>query len=209
MSEHWQDKIVPASVKAKRKMVEDALRKGTPTPGNARSHTLGYRMDDWAAIEAIKNGRIDPQLVVAKMSCAACAIKIEVLCSRIITDQMIKWLCDDCIEQGFIWAKDVTRQDFYGYQVVKEFKYDTLMRRLDKSPNYKDAYHDPFDPEDRRRIIVPGPSSNSEDPFDTGNEGLRTPAVQDPGSIGGRSDVGGKSSPLAEPDKAGKDGSVS
>jgi hypothetical protein len=96
MSEHWQDKIVPASVKAKRKMVEDALRKGTPTPGNARSHTLGYRMDDWAAIEAIKNGRIDPQLVVAKMSCAACAIIAEPLNHLVGDNTRTKNLDLDC-----------------------------------------------------------------------------------------------------------------
>lgn len=206
MSMHWWEKAVPKN----KGRIEDALVKGTPRPADPRGHLLGKLKDDWDTISAVNAGRIDPQLVIVEMSCVGCAVKVKVVCSRLITDNHSRWLCEDCLDSGFRWAKDVNRQEFFHYQIVKEFPDDTLMRRLDCSPNPRGEIHDPFDPADRRRIAVPAPAVDyCKDPFDPSDGSVRTSEVCDSECLGGGSAGSGASNTGSGSSVNSPDGSVS
>jgi hypothetical protein len=138
------------------KLDKDNLDKYIPRPTRNLDHVLPYRSDDWGTIEAIKRGA-DPHMQYFKLRCLGCNIEVSAMMPGALfakEKDTLKWVCEDCLDhRGFAWASTIDHKDLVGYQVVKEFKDDTLMRRLDKSPNHKDALHDPFDPDDNRRIV--------------------------------------------------------
>jgi hypothetical protein len=137
----------------KPKITKDTLGENIPKPGRNMDHVIPYKTDDWAAIEAIKRGTVDPNMVTFDLQCVGCNVKTKAVQPRALYDPNTKWLCDNCIEDGgFAWASTLTIEKASEYQLVREYPDDSLMRRLSKSPNYKDPLHDPFDPDDNRRI---------------------------------------------------------
>jgi hypothetical protein len=195
MSIEWWAKGIPYG--NARPKIEQVLDRATPRPGRSQNHLLGYAKDDWDLVEAVKAGQVDPQLVATTMVCQGCTVKVKVLCSRLITDNHSKWLCDDCRENGFIWGSHVMPSQFHQYTLVKEFKDDTLMRRLEGGRKSYD--HDPFDPAENRRVRVSYRSETDlhKDPYDQGGEGAGGPSVPDPACGGDGPKDGGEGGPPA------------
>ncbi len=165
MSIEWWSKGIPyGKVQPK---IEQILDRATPKPGRAQNHLLGYGKDDWELIEAVREGKVDPQTTTAFYTCQGCTVKVKAVVSRVITDNASRWLCPDCLDNGFIWASHVLPSQYYQYQIVKENPDDTLMRRLDRGP--KSYERDPFDPASQRRISISVPESDlHKDPYDQG-----------------------------------------
>lgn len=148
----WQ-KVVGRSTGGK--IPIDQLNLYVPRPGHSQNHVLPYQYDDWGFIEGVKAGAMDPHLVKFELSCAACTVKVTAVQPRSLVQPDIKWLCDNCIDdKGFAWGSTVLAHQMSEYQLVKQYPDDTLLRRLDKSPNHRDPLHDPFDPDSNRRKII-------------------------------------------------------
>jgi len=104
--------------------------------------------DDWQLIaELEKFGGPGSEEMIFDMPCIACAVKHKMLIKRAYLKdvQEIKWICGSCQAGGFIWATDVPTESWIQYQVVKQYKDDTLMRHLSFSPNHREAIHKPID----------------------------------------------------------------
>lgn len=112
-----------------------------PTPGRPLEHRGGYLVDQWRTIERVQEQ--GGPLAVLDMECVACGIKTVAKVFLEILDRSIRWLCPDCRMDGFDWASQIPSDELKHYQVVKTGRFDTLMRRLDRSLNPHDAIHLP------------------------------------------------------------------
>lgn len=126
-----------------------------PVPGEALGHVTPYASDDWHLIERLQG--TDMGLARLTMRChgvigasktsegTPCRATAEAVIRMRVYDRHVKYLCDDCrFHRGFAWASTVTQDEFIQYQIVRKYEDDTLLRRLDQSPNYKEAQHTPI-----------------------------------------------------------------
>ncbi len=133
-----------------------------PKPGRVFDHKLGYAIDDWKTIELIKGGSIDPNFSRFRMTCQGCSVKCEFMQPSALYDSTLKWLCDDCIDLGgFAWGHQIQPSQWVEYQLVRTYEDDTLLRKLSKSPNYKEPQHDAFFPEENKRTQIGGTGGGS------------------------------------------------
>ena len=134
------------------------LVENVPTPGSGMGHRLSYMPstkigalgpgDDWKLLEDLEQfGGPGAEPILIEKSCIACGIAHQMIAKQALLRHAkeMKWLCGECRDDGYIWAFDLMAHDMIQYQVVKQFPDDTLMRRLDRSPNYKEAVHKPVD----------------------------------------------------------------
>lgn len=143
-NEWWRQ---PGNVPRLQKNETERLIEYVPRPGENLGHRLPYRPivgDEWREIERIQEAGGGPQVIV-ELSCVHCAVKQKFVAYRALLDQYIKWLCTDCIEDGFDWSSQVPMWEFRGYQIVKTFKDDTLIRKLRNAPNFTEGEHRPID----------------------------------------------------------------
>ena len=135
------------------KVTKDNLGSMIPRPADDKGHVIPYKVDDWDKIQGMRTGAVDMNLVEFKMGCVGCGIHVTCMVPRAFYDPEFKWLCEDCLDdRGFAWASTVAHDKMIEYQVVNQYPDDTLLRKLSKSPNYKEALHDPFDPDSNRKI---------------------------------------------------------
>jgi len=151
--EWWKDLGRTDGVPKLQKSEAERLVDLIPKPGKPLGHRLPYRPvvgDEWREIERIAEQGGGPQVVV-EMDCAACGVKQKFIAYRALLDQYIKWLCDDCLDAGFDWSSQIPMWEFKGYQIVRPFKDDTLIRKLSKAPNFKEGEHRPIEEVERTK----------------------------------------------------------
>lgn len=151
--EWWKDLARTGGVPKLQKSEAERLVDLIPKPGEALGHRLPYRPvvgDEWREIERIAEQGGGPQVVV-EMGCTACGVRQKFIAYRALLDQYIKWLCDDCLDAGFDWSSQIPMWEFKGYQIVRPFKDDTLIRKLSKAPNFKEGEHRPIEEVERTK----------------------------------------------------------
>lgn len=126
-----------------------------PVPGGALGHPLPYKADDWYDIEKLQGTQRG--LAVVRMRCHGvkgtsktsqgepCQATDQFVARLKVFDRFVKWLCYDCLYvRGFAWGSTINQEEYVLYQLVRKYEDDTLLRRLDQSPNYKEEFHTPI-----------------------------------------------------------------
>lgn len=159
--EWWRKGEVPKIAKGD----EEMLQRMVPRPGTPLGHKLPYVPgigDEWQIVEEIARDG-GGEIVIVEMTCPGCGIKTRRPAYRRLFDPYIKWLCGDCLDSGFDWTSQVPMWASLGYQIVKTYKDDTLIRKLSNSPNPHDPVHRPMDASEMAKSLERKPRPKLED----------------------------------------------